>query len=122
LFARNKEQDVLWRDQKINNEKSRRQREDIPQGLEAEETPSSDVGSSEPKQLDLTQIDFEPNSRVSLLADGDKVPRVRVVEQARQSGAAPVLKQCRRRTRRRPEGPESLHYLSYGVWLVLLSL
>ena len=40
----------------------------------------------------MTQIDFEPNSRVSLLADGDKVPRVRVVEQARQSGAVPVLK------------------------------
>ena len=64
----------------------------FPQGLEAEETPSSDVGSSEPKRLDLTQIDFEPNSRVSLLADGDKVPRMRVVEQARQSGAVPVLK------------------------------
>ena len=76
MFARNKEQEGQWKDKTTTKRY-------LPQGLESEETPSSDVGSSE--RLDLTQIDFEPNSRVSLLADGDKVPRVRVVEQARQA-------------------------------------
>ena len=37
-----------------------------------EETPPSDVGSSEPERLDLTQIDFEPNIRARLLAAGTK--------------------------------------------------
>jgi hypothetical protein len=37
-----------------------------------EETPPSDVGSSEPERLDLTQIDFEPNIRARLLAAGEK--------------------------------------------------